>query len=102
MSDYRLTPEARTDLIESRRYTLEKWGAAQSQKYLSELGTTLHVLAGTPALGRARADLGSDVFSFPHVSHAIYYVVHEERLVVFAVLHKRMVPRKHLGDRERM
>ncbi len=102
MSDYRLTPEARTDLIEIRRYTLEKWGTAQSQKYLSELRKTLRVLAGTPALGKARAELGTDVFSFPHVSHVIYYVIHEERLVVFAVLHKRMVPREHLGDRERM
>lgn len=102
MSDYRLTPEARTDLIEIRRYTLETWGTAQSQKYLSELRKTLRVLAGTPAPGRARADLGSDVFSFPHASHVIYYVIHEERLVVFAAQHKRMVPRKHLGERERM
>lgn len=102
MSGYRLTPDAQADLVEIRHYTLEKWGTAQSQKYLSELRKILRVLAGTPVPGKARADLGSDVFSFPHSSHVIYYVIHEERLVVFAVLHKRMLPRKHLGERERM
>ncbi len=38
--------------------------------------------------------------SFPHASHVIYYVVHEQQLVVFGVLHKRMVPVKHLIERE--
>jgi toxin ParE1/3/4 len=45
-------------------------------------------------------DVGSDILSFPHASHVIYYVVHEQHLVVFGVLHKRMVPLNHLAERK--
>ncbi len=97
---YRLTPDAQTDLIEIRRFTVKQWGIAQSQKYLLELRKTLRLLAETPSLGKSRPDVGSNVLSFPHVSHVIYYVVHEQQLIVFGVLHKRTVPLNHLAERE--
>jgi toxin ParE1/3/4 len=97
---YRLTPDAQSDLIEIRRYTVQQWGPTQSQKYLSELRKTMRLLADTPSLGKSRPAMGGDVLSFPHVSHVIYYVVHEQQLVVFGVLHKRMVPNNHLVGRE--
>ncbi|MCP4193129.1 MAG: type II toxin-antitoxin system RelE/ParE family toxin [Planctomycetaceae bacterium] len=97
---YRLTPDAQTDLIEIRRFTFNQWGAAQSQKYLFELRQTIRLLAETPSLGKSRPDVGSSVLSFPHASHVIYYVAHEQQLIVFGVLHKRMVPLNHLAERE--
>jgi toxin ParE1/3/4 len=97
---YRLTPDAQTDLIEIRRFTVKQWGTAQSQKYLLELRQTIRLLAETPSLGKSRPDVGSSVLSFPHVSHVIYYVAHEQQLIVFGVLHKRMVPLNHLAERE--
>ena len=100
MSNYRLTPDAQSDLIDIRRFTLARWGEAQSKKYLFELRQTLHLLAETPSLGKPRPDVGEDVLSFPHISHVIYYVVHAQQLVVFGVLHKRMVPVNHLDGRE--
>lgn len=102
MSNYRLTPDAQSDLIDIRRFTVKQWGEAQSQKYLSELRRTLRLLATTPSLGKARPDIGEDVLSFPHVSHVVYYTVHERQLIVFGVLHKRMVPVNHLDGREVM
>ena len=100
MPDYRLTPDAQFDLIEIRRFTLQQWGPTQSLKYLSELRKTIRLLAETPSLGKPRPDVGADVLSFPYVSHIIYYLVHEQRLVVFGVLHKRMVPTNHLLERK--
>ena len=97
---YRVTPDAQTDLIEIRRFTVKRWGTAQSQKYLLELRQTIRLLAETPSLGKSRPEVGSNVLSFPHVSHVIYYVVHEQQLIVFGVLHKRMVPLNHLAERE--
>ena len=97
---YRLTPDAQTDLIEIRRFTVKQWGTAQSQKYLLELRQTIRLLAETPSLGKSRPDVGSSVLSFPHVSHVIYYGAHEQQLIVFGVLHKRMVPLNHLAERE--
>lgn len=95
-----MTPDAQSDLIEIRRYTVKQWGVTQSQKYLSELRQTIRLLAGTPSLGKSRPDVGPDILNFPHVSHVIYYVMHEQQLVVFGVLHKRMVPLNHLTKRE--
>ena len=99
MPAFRLTPDAQDDLIEIRRYTLQQWGAEQSKKYLREIRNTLGLLAETPALGKSRPDVGANVHSFPQGSHIIYYVVHEQQLVVFGVLHKRMVPLTHLNER---
>jgi len=100
MPRFRLTPDAQSDLIEIRQYTLQQWGTAQSQKYLSELRKTICLLAETPSLGKSRPEVGLNVLSFPYASHLIYYVVHEQQLVVFAVLHKRMVPLSHVVERE--
>ena len=100
MLNYRLTPDAQSDLIDIRRFTLDRWGEAQSKKYLFELRQTLHLLAETPSLGKPRPDVGAGVLSFPHVSHVIYYVLHARQLVVLGVLHKRMVPTNHLDGRE--
>ena len=97
---FRLTPDAQTDLIEIRRFTVEQWGTAQSQKYLLELRQTICLLAETPTLGKSRPDVGSSVLSFPHASHVIYYVANEQQLIVFGVLHKRMVPLHHLAERD--
>jgi len=100
MPAYRLTPDAQADLIEIRRHTTERWGMAQSQKYLSELRQTIRLLCETPFLSKSRSEVALDVLSFPYVSHVTYYVVHEQQLVVFGVLHKRMVSLNHLAERE--
>ena len=97
---FRLTPDAQSDILEIRRFTVSQWGVAQAQRYLVELRLAMQQLAETPALGKARPEVGPNVSSFPHSSHVIYYIVHEQQLVVFAVLHKRMVPARHLTERE--
>ena len=97
---YCLTPDAQSDLIEIRRFTVQQWGRAQSQDYLSELRQTIDLLAERPSLGKPRPEVGSNVLSFSHASHVIYYVVHKQRLMVFGVLHKRMVPFNHLVERK--
>ncbi|MFZ2290494.1 MAG: hypothetical protein WAV92_12640 [Halopseudomonas yangmingensis] len=37
--------------------------------------------------------------SFPYGSHMLYYRLEKKHLVVFAVLHQRMVPEGHLKGR---
>ena len=97
---YRLTPDAQSDLIEIRRFTLNQWGSKQSTKYLSELHQIIRLLSETPKMGQQRPEIGLEVFSFPHSSHVIYYRCHDKQLVVFGVLHKNMVPTSHLEDRQ--
>ncbi|QEW05952.1 type II toxin-antitoxin system RelE/ParE family toxin [Nitrincola iocasae] len=100
MPAYRLTPDAQSDIIGIRQYTVQQWGETQSQAYLSELRQTIRLIAATPSLGKGRPDVGKEVLSFPYSSHVIYYIVHDKQLVVFGVLHKRMLPERHLSERE--
>ena len=100
MPSYRLTCDAQSGLIDVRRYTFTQWGESQSNKYLSELRQTIKLLSDTPALGKQRSDIAAGAFSFPHASHIIYYILDKHQLVVFGVLHKRMVPLHHLENRE--
>ncbi|WP_316676440.1 hypothetical protein [uncultured Tolumonas sp.] len=58
------------------------------------------MLAETSSIGIHRPEIGVRVISFPHVSHVIYYIQQEHQLVVFGVLHKRIVPFKHLLERD--
>ena len=97
---YRLTPDAQSDLIEIRRYTRVQWGGEQSKKYLSELRQIMSLLSETPKMGVQRSELGAGIFSFAHSRHVIYYQCLGKQLVVFAILHKSMLPMAHLEDRD--
>ncbi|ALD77423.1 hypothetical protein P10159_2633 [Citrobacter portucalensis] len=44
-------------------------------------------------------DFGEDIYSFPYVSHMIYYSAQDTNIVVLAVLHQSRVPTKLLGQR---
>ena len=99
-SAYRLTPDARADLVKIRRYTLSQWGGMQSLKYLAQLRQVLNLLSASPTMGKQRPELGIEVYSFPHASHVVYYISNKEHMVVFGILHKTMVPITHLQDRE--
>ena len=84
-AEFRLTPDTQSDLLDIRRFTISQWGATQAQRYLAELRRSIQRLAQTPSLGKASPDMGTNVSSFPHASHIIYYIVHEQQLVVFSL-----------------
>ena len=100
MLSYKFTQDARADLLNIRRYTLKTWGREQSTKYLQELNKTLQLLSDSPSIGIQRTDISLSTFSFPYVSHIIYYTLNSDFLIVFAVLHKNMVPVKHIANRQ--
>ena len=97
MSHFRLTKQAQTDLINIRKFTVAEWGEAQSNKYLSGLSNTIELLAQSPKLGKHRPDVSNETFSHPYNSHAIYYLIHNKTIVIFGILHQKMVPTNHLN-----
>src|SRR5690606_29851272 len=96
---FRLTRDAQKDLTAIRRYTLETWGAEQSRRYLQGMRETIELLAEFPGQGTAREEVGKGVLSFPYGGYMLYYRLEKRQLVVFAVLHQRMVPEGHLKGR---
>lgn len=94
---YRLTGEAQRDLQDIRDYTLRNWGAAQSRSYLKRLQVLLNKLGEMPGLGQSRTEeLSPGIYSFPYVSHTIYYRIQESDILVMTVLHQSRLPAIHL------
>ncbi|MDM7857393.1 type II toxin-antitoxin system RelE/ParE family toxin [Thiopseudomonas acetoxidans] len=93
---FRLTRDAQQDLTDIRRYTAQQWGQEQSSKYLLNLRSTIKLLAEFPGQGSKREDVGQGVYSFPCASHMLYYRIEQKQLLVFAVLHQRMLPTGHI------
>lgn len=100
LSGYSLTSDAKAGLLEIRRFTLQEWGVSQTEKCFSGLRKTLRLLVEFPAQGRHRPEVSEGVLSIPYASHIIYYMAHQQQLVDFAALHKRMAPVNHLLGRE--
>lgn len=96
---FRLTRGAQQDLTAIRRYSEQAWGREQAKKYLQGMRETLGLLAEFPGQGTVRQDVGEGVLGFPYGSHWLFYRMEKEQLVVFAVLHQRMVPMQHLRER---
>lgn len=100
MLSYSLTPDAQADLLSIYHYTVNHWGKAQANRYLAELQQTIETLAQMPTLGKQQPEIDVNTHSFIHKSHVVYYKVTEDCLVVFAVLHKSMMPVAHLDKRD--
>lgn len=96
MKGYRLTEAADRQLQEIWRYSRDRWNAAQADKYLASIESALNVVLATPSLLRPRPELGEGIVARRTGSHVAYGVVEEDELVVLAVLHVRMDPKRHL------
>lgn len=96
MSQLRLTPKARTDLVAILDYTTQHWGVEQAEAYLLSLGETMNLLANQPGLGRQIDDIREGYFKFPAASHIFIYRTRPNIVEVVRVLHKSMDVERHL------
>lgn len=96
MAPYRFTKQAETDLESIVDFSLEKWGIKRTTSYLDQLEELADNLANYPDLGIGRTDLIEGLFSFPHLSHVIFYTKQTHGITITRVLHKRMEPNRHL------
>lgn len=100
MNQYKITVNAKEDLIHIRHFTLNNWGEKQSVNYLEHIKRTIQLLSEMPLMGKnCFDDLGKDIYRFFYGSHVIYYLVMPDTIVIVAILHQSMVPEKHLGNR---
>lgn len=96
MHKYRLTPSAKSDLIEIWNYTVETWGEKQAEKYLQDIEDKLDQLAGNPGLGRKRPEISSGYYSFPVQKHVIFYLNSDSHIDIIGILHGKMDIDKNL------
>lgn len=97
MTKYIFTDEALAHINNIRNYTRNKWGKRQTAAYLTKLSQTLKQLAENPQIGTKRdQEVGYTIYSFPVLSHTIYYQTHDDHILIVAVLHQSMTPEIHL------
>ncbi|MCL4410741.1 MAG: type II toxin-antitoxin system RelE/ParE family toxin [Gammaproteobacteria bacterium] len=97
MRPYLLTTAARKDLIDIGRFTTEKWGKRQRDKYLKQLDDAFELLARQPEIGRDADDIKPGYKKFSQGSHIIFYRAGtESKIVVIRILHNSMDVDQHL------
>ncbi len=90
MNEFRLTPSAKSDLIEIWNYTVENRSENQAEKYLQNIEDKLNQLAADPELGRQRSEIGPGYYSFPVQKHIIFYLISDNRIDIIGILHGKM------------
>ena len=97
MRPFLLTAAARKDIIDIGRYTTEKWGKRQRDKYLKQLDDAFKLLSRQPEIGRDADDVKPGYKKFSQGSHIIFYRAGtESKIVVIRILHNSMDVDQHL------
>ncbi len=86
-----ISRKAFEDLKDIGRYTQNKWGIAQRNKYLKQIHDCLSQLAKNPTIG-VNCDYIVDGYrKFPQGSHIIFYKLIPDNFVkIIRILHKSM------------
>lgn len=97
MLPFLLTSAARKDIIDIGRFSTEKWGKRQRDKYLKQLDDAFRLLARQPEIGRDAEDIKPGYKKFSHGSHIIFYRAGtESKIVVIRILHNSMDVEQYL------
>lgn len=97
MPSFLLTSAARKDIMDIGRFTTEKWGKRQRDKYLKQLDDAFRLLARQPEIGRDAEDIKPGYKKFSQGSHIIFYRADtESRIVVIRILHNSMDVEQYL------
>jgi toxin ParE1/3/4 len=96
MPNYRLTPAAKSDLLEIWNYTIKTWGKNQTEKYLLNIEAKLEQLAANPEIGKRRPEIRSGYYSFPVEKYIIFYLHSGNHIDIIGILHGRMDINKNL------
>ncbi|MCJ8053208.1 type II toxin-antitoxin system RelE/ParE family toxin [Shinella curvata] len=86
MGAFRFTESAETDVDTVISYTMATWGDAQADAYIGGLFHILELISENPSLGRARSELAEGLHSFPYREHLIFYLIHDDAILVVRVL----------------
>src|SRR5262245_10879123 len=86
MTNVRKLPQAQEDLLDIW-LNLGLDNHSQADRYLDFIESKLRLLAGSPGMGRLRADLAQGLRGFPVDDYMIYYREADEGIDVVRVLH---------------
>ena len=92
MPGYRITPEARDDLRDIARYTLDSWGAEQHVRYRDELADCFNRIAQQSIVPRHFSKTYPELCAVRCDHHYVFYFPTENSkpAIIIAVFHEKM------------
>jgi len=96
----KLIDAAKADLRDIRAYTSREHGAAQAQKYMTELRAGFKAMRRNAKIGYPIDHVREGYRCFQVKHHRIFYRLDESDIVVMAVLHERQLPLRHIAQRK--
>ncbi|MCH7801232.1 MAG: type II toxin-antitoxin system RelE/ParE family toxin [Chloroflexi bacterium] len=89
MASYRLSSQARTDMLEVWVYVAEDNGVESARSLNRQFLERFPLLAEYPHMGRARPELAPDVRSFPISSFVVLYRPTDYGVDILRIVHGR-------------
>lgn len=96
MPSFTLTKKAKADMLSIGRYTMQKWGKVQRNKYLKQLDTAFFELAKTPEIGRKCNDIRNGYYRYGIGKHLIFYHRTNNDIEIVRILHGSMDIEQHM------
>lgn len=97
MKNLRLSARAHVDLNGVQRFTVQRWGQAQAERYGDKLTSAMMRLIRFPELGAVYSNPGSGLRRMLVGKHFVFYRITGEDVIVVRVLHERMNAKRRLG-----
>ncbi len=95
MAEYRLAPAAREDMETVWLFSLTKWSAQQTERYVDNLTDAFASLADNSGVGTACDHIREGYRRYPVKRHMVYYRKTSYGIEVMRVLHAQMLASRH-------
>ncbi|WP_336065779.1 type II toxin-antitoxin system RelE/ParE family toxin [Mesoflavibacter sp. CH_XMU1404-2] len=89
MANYKISIEAKKDLISIFKYSYIEFGISQAESYLKQLESSIEKLAANPNIGKARFEIKKGLFSIPELEHIIFYRIFKSHIRIVRILHQK-------------
>lgn len=90
MLSLKLSPQSLFDLEDIYKYTIEKWGLKQAEKYQDELYECMKRVSRNPNLGSIYYFRKGNYRKININRHLIFYTITAKDCVVMRILHEKM------------
>jgi len=96
MADLDLSPAARADLVEIRKYSIEQFGSDIADPYFFRFEKAFAVLRTHPLSGQPQPTLGRDIRCYTHRKHRVFYRVEAELVLIVRIIDHARNTRREL------
>ena len=87
MDHYTLSQKAQEDIESIYDFGLQKFGKDQAIGYLMEMRSYFELLLRNTEIGKQRDEIKQGLYSFPYVSHIIFYRLFKNHIRIVRILH---------------